>query len=193
MRYWTKEEQEYLENSWGDISIPKISKKLNRTIRAVQLKAYELGLGSFTEQGDYITFNQLLRVLGYQNSYKYLEKRLKKLDFPIKNKKITNQNIKVVHLNDFWKWAEKNKYSLNFAKFEKNSLGLEPDWVDERREEDRKKLKSKKRWTKEEDKLLICLTKTYKYTYDDLKKRLNRTEEAIKKRLYILKVPYRPI
>ncbi|MBU5487003.1 hypothetical protein KQI77_02340 [Clostridium sp. MSJ-8] len=196
MRHWTKEETEYLENNWGVISIPGIAKKLNRTINSIRLKANKMGLGNFVNQGDYVTFNQLISVIGYKGAYSYLEKRLRKLHFPIKTKKVVNQRIKIVYLDEFWEWSEKNKQSINFANFEKNSLGLEPAWVNEKREIDRKnssKLNHNRKWTKADDNLLITLTKSYKYTYEDLKNRLNRTENAIKRRLYTLKVPYRPV
>lgn len=193
---WTKDEINYLEDNWGIISIIGIAKKLNKTIDAVRCKAYRIGLRNFINNGDYITFNQLVNAIGYGGSYGYLGKRLSKLDFPIKYKKIISKKVKIVYLNDFWKWCEKHKSSLNFAKFEKNSLGLEPDWVDEKRKMDKKnpgKLIHNRKWTSEDDNLLISLTKSCKYTYKDLSKRLNRTENAIKRRLYDLKVPYRPI
>ncbi len=55
------------------------------------------------------------------------------------------------------------------------------------------KVNVKKRWTKEEDNLLIAKVKSNTYTYKMLSEDLSRTETAIKRRLMDLNVPYRPI
>ena len=41
-RKWTKEDVEYLTEKWGNVSIPSIAKKLNRSVNAVKIKAKEL-------------------------------------------------------------------------------------------------------------------------------------------------------
>ena len=194
MRCWSKEEIEYLENNWGIVSVPSIAKKLNRTIVAVNGKAYDIGLGGFIEQGDYITFYQLMTALGY-TSYQHIEEILRKLDFPFKTKKVIKRRFKVVYLDEFWKWCEKNKNNISFAKLEKNSLGIEPDWVDAKRKADsiNPTKTNRRKWTIEDEQILIQLTKSCKYTYKDLAERFNRTESAIKRKLYDLKVPYRPV
>lgn len=194
-KWWSKEEINYLENSWGVISILAISKKLNRTVRAVRAKAIKLNLGNYIDAGAYITFNQLTKALGHKNSYTWLLDRYTRYGCPIKNKKILNQSYKVIKIDDFWKWAEKNKDVVKFHKFEENALGKEPSWVKEKRIIDKNNLKiinNNRIWSREEDNLLISKVKSYKYTYSDLAKEFNRTEAAIKKRLLKLKVPYRP-
>ena len=56
MRLWTEEEVTYLRDNWGVTSIKTISRVLNRSERAISMKKYELNLGAFLENGDYITF-----------------------------------------------------------------------------------------------------------------------------------------
>ena len=41
---WTKEDVEYLTEKWGNVSIPSLAKKLNRSVNAVKLKAGRLNL-----------------------------------------------------------------------------------------------------------------------------------------------------
>ena len=193
---WSKEELEFLEDRWGGTSIPQISKALGRTVNAIKLKARKIGLGSFINCGEYVTFNKFIKAIGYSGSYSYLEKRLIKLDFPIKHKKAINMRYKIIYLKDFWKWAEQHKQDISFAKFEKGILGEEPLWVQEKRKADLSnpsKLNHKRKWTKSEDNLLIEKTKSCRYTYKDLARDFNRTENAIKRRLYDLAVPYRPV
>lgn len=195
-KLWTEDEINYLEEQWGTKSIKTIGVKLNRTVDAVKNKAYEIGLRSFLNQGEYITFHQLIKTMGYTGGYKHLEERLLKVNFPMKYKKVINRRYKIVYLKDFWRWVEKHKQDISFAKFEKGTLGEEPKWVDEKRKADLSnpsKLKHNRKWTKAEDSLLIAKTKSCRYTYKDLAKEFNRTEAAIKRRLYDLAVPYRPI
>ena len=195
-RSWSTEEVDYLEDKWGVTSITGIAKHLGRTINSVKCKATKLGLQRFIDQGEYVTFNQFTKAIGYGGSYSYLEKRLRKLDFPIKLKASVKMRYKVVYIEDFWKWMEKHKQDISFAKFEKNSLGLEPEWVDKKRKADSKnpsKLAHNRKWTKEEDNLLIERLKAYKYTYADLSEEFNRTEAAVKRRIYDLAISYRPV
>ena len=193
---WTDEELEFLEDKWGSTSIPQIAKSLNRTINSIRCKAQKIGLQRFMDQGEYVTFNKFIKAIGYSGSYSYLEQRLLKLDFPMKHKKSINMRYKVVYIKDFWKWAEKHKQSISFAKFEKGVIGEEPSWVEGKRKADLSnpsKVDHSRKWTKEQDNLLIEKTKSCRYTYKDLAKEFNRTECAIKRRLYDLAVPYRPV
>ena len=57
---WTAEEQEYLRENWGRVSIPGIAKKLGRTVEAVKIRASRLKLGAVLDAGDYVTLNQLI-------------------------------------------------------------------------------------------------------------------------------------
>ncbi len=195
-RSWTKEETEYLEDKWGMTSITGIAKNLNRSINSVKCKAFKIGLQRFIDQGEYVTFNQFTKAIGYGGSYSYLEKRLRKLDFPVKLKASVNMKYKIIYINDFWEWAEQHKQDISFAKFEKGMLGEEPELEDVKRKADSKnpsKLSHNRKWTNAEDNLLIERLKSYKYTYSDLSEEFKRTEAAIKRRIYDLAISYRPV
>ena len=68
-RTWTDEEVDYLEDKWGNISIPIIAKNLGRTVKAIKSKAYKIGLGRFIHQGNYVTYKQLITTIGYRGAY----------------------------------------------------------------------------------------------------------------------------
>lgn len=71
-RTWKPEEEDYLMEKWGQISVPAIAKKLNRTTNAVKVRAQRLGLGAVLMAGEYVTLNQLLlAVTGGRSSYGY--------------------------------------------------------------------------------------------------------------------------
>ena len=195
-RNWTKQEEEYLIENWGTLSVGTIAKNLNRSENAVVVRKCRLGLGSFLESGEYITWNQLHIALGIGTAdvYKMIS-WVRNRGFPIHTKRVNNNSFKVVYLDEWWVWAEKNRDFLDFSKFEENLLGKEPQWVKEKRrhEVEKKHKYITTPWTKTEDEKLLFLVAKQNYTYDDLSKILRRTNGAIQKRLCYLGVKDRPI
>lgn len=196
-RNWTKEEEEYLCEKWGTLSVQTIAKNLNRSENAIVVRKCRLGLGAFLESGEYISWNQLQIALGLGMSgsgYKMIS-WVQNRDFPLHTKRVNNNSFKVVYLEEWWNWAEKNKDLLDFSKFEENILGEEPQWVKDKRRHDIEKARKYilTPWTKTEDDKLIFLVSKQKYTYDELSKMLRRTNGAITRRLNDLGVKERPV
>lgn len=185
-RIWTSEEDEFLIEKWGNSSVKYISKKLKRSVKAVKIRAFRLDLGEFHSAGDLLMVKDLIIALGYS----YVEQVIDKFvmnDFPIKYIEYHKKRYRKVSIDEFWKWAEKNKDVVTFANFEKNSLGKEPSWVDEKRKIDKINLTSKRvYWTKTQERLLISKARTGKYTLMDLAQDFNRTEQAIRRKLFDL-------
>ncbi len=196
-RTWKSQELEYLEEHWGMISIPTIAKNLNRTVSAVKLKASRLGLGAVLMGGDYVTLNQLLlAVNGHTQSHGYkMTSWVKNRGLPIHTKRVEKCSFRVVYLDEFWKWAEKNRSFLNFSKMEPLSLGEEPEWVAEQRRKDHQAfaLRRKDPWTPGEDRRLLDLLKQQKYGYAEISHILRRSAGAIQRRCTDLGTPYRPV
>lgn len=194
-RNWTQAEKDYLMDNWGQVSIPHMAEKLNRSKNAI-IKAQRFGLGAFLDSGDYVTWHQLLLALGITGGNEYKNTSwVSNRDFPVKTRKVRNNSFKVVYLDDFWRWAERNKAFIDFSRFEENALGKEPDWVKSKRAGDIKIAKYFKTtpWTTQEDEHLMKLLRDYKYTYFDLSKKLNRTEGAIQRRINDLEIKERPL
>lgn len=193
---WKKEDDQYLINNWGTLSIHTLAQKLNRSEVAVRVRKDRLGLGAFLENGDYITWNQLSNAVFGSNTGAYRMKSwVKNRDFPLHTKRVENSSFRIVFLDEWWDWAEKNKDLLDFSKFEENILGMEPEWVKVKRKHDFEKSQKylKTPWTKIEDDKLKLLVSKQKYTYDDLSKILRRTNGAIQRRLCDLGIKDRPV
>ena len=60
-RTWKPEEEDYLMEKWGQISVPSIAKKLNRTTNAVKVRAQRLGLGAVLMLFGITNFQEILR------------------------------------------------------------------------------------------------------------------------------------
>jgi hypothetical protein len=189
---WTREEKQYLEDNWGTYSVKTLAKNLERSENSIVLMKNRLGLGRFLDNGEYVTYSQLLQAVygisGACNAY-----RLPKIGFPIRKKRVGNNSFKVVYLNDFWKWAEENKRLLDFSKMEENILGKEPEWVKRKRSIDYECRVNTSPWTITEDMKLKRMIGQYKHTYTDIACSLNRTEGAVKRRLTDLGIKGRPI
>lgn len=195
-RAWTEEEKEYLKGKWGETSISGAAKKLNRSVSAVKQKAYKMGLRDMRKCGNgYITLHQLALAFNNTNFTYKLISWVKQRGFPVKSKLIIKNRVRVVYIDKFWIWAEQHRDFIDFSKLEENILGVEPNWVKKQRSLDyAKNLKFKKTpWTKTEDAQLKYYLKQFKYTYDDLSKRLNRTCGAIQRRICDLGLKERPI
>lgn len=114
---------------------------------------------------------------------------------PVKTKKVNQCKFKIIYIEDFWKWAEKNRSFLDFSRLEPLALGAEPDWVKEQRKQDYKyvRLQNKEPWTKAEDDKLLNMLKMQKYTYADLERIFHRSSGAIQRRCLDLHTKYRPV
>ena len=195
-RNWTEAEKNYLAEHWGQFSVSSICKRLNRSKNGIIVMARRLKLGAYYDSGDYITLHQLLLTLGYTGGGGYKQKSwIENRDFPVHKKRNDKSSVKVVYLDEFWEWAEKNQAFLDFSKFEENALGFEADWVKKKRKRDLRNTQSYKKtpWTHQEDAVLKDLLKAYRFTYAEISKRLKRTEGAIQRRICDLGIKERPV
>lgn len=195
-RKWTKEDVEYLKEKWGTVSIPYIAQKLNRSVNAIKLKAGRLNLGPMLENGSYVTLNQVaIALTGRPFSSYYKKSWIENRGMPVHSKKVIKNTFKIVYLDEFWKWAEKNRSFLDFSKMEPLTLGKEPAWVNEQRKKDYKSnaLQRKDRWTPYEDDKLRYLLKQQKYGYAEVAEILYRSEGAIQRRCMDLGIRERPV
>ena len=193
---WSAEEKEYLSENWGRVSVAKISKHLNRSINAINVMKHKLGLGAFLEAGDYITLNQLMRAVVGTHCYSYqLKSWVKNRGLPVHIRRLNEKRVRVIYLDEFWGWAEKNRSFIDFSKMEPLSLGKEPEWVETQRAQDFRAfaLQRKDPWTPEEDSRLIALLKQHKYGYAELSDMLRRSAGAIQRRCTDLGVKERPL
>ena len=196
-RPWTTEEEEILRECWGTMTMAGICKKLDRSHNAIMVRVQHLGLPPYLESGEYITMHQLSLALGFGwSSDKYFQKSwVENRGFPVHNKRRGKAVVRVVYLEEFWPWAEKNRSFLDFSKMEPLALGEEPDWLVEQRRKDFKAfaIQRKDPWTADEDSHLKMLLKQHKYGYAELSEILRRSAGAIQRRCTDLGLKERPV
>ena len=195
-RKWTQEEDTYLHDNWGRVSIDGLCNHLGRSKNAIMVRVQRLGLPPFLESGDYISFNLLYKTLTGHNSNSYQQKSwIKDRGFPIHSKRRGKNTYRVVYLDEFWEWAEKNRSFLDFSRLEHLALGAEPPWVSEQRKNDAQSFYNQRKdpWTPDEDARLKLLLKQHKYGYKELSEILRRSAGAIQRRCTDLGLKERPV
>lgn len=201
-RNWTREEYAVLAEEWGQYSIPTIAKHLNRSEGAVKLKAGRMGLGAHIDNSDLIPFNVLIQELGLSkgrggSNYSWSLQKLKDAGLKIHTHRVSANTFRMVDIDEFWEFAEKNRHLFDFSRLEENALGAEPAWVKVKRAEDFKRTFMVKphnaKWTEAEDRELLRLLRAYRYTYPEIAARLCRSEGAIQRRVLDLGIKERPL
>lgn len=195
-RKWTAEEMDYLRENWGRVSVDGLCKHLERSRNAILTMKQKLGLGAYLDSGDYVTLNRLMIAVtgGSVDSYQkksWIENR----GMPIHRKKVLDKSVRIVYIEEFWEWAEKNRSFIDFSKMEPLALGKEPDWVPEQRKKDFAAfaIQRKDAWTPAEDSRLVLLLKQHKYGYAELSEMLHRSAGAIQRRCTDLGIKERPV
>jgi len=194
---WTREEEEQLAEEWGMYSADAIAKRLGRTRNAVVVRVARLGLGAHLENSAMISFNVLIKELGFLGGYEWQLQKLTEAGLKIHMQRVKDCSFRMVDIDEFWEFAENNKHLIDFSRLEENALGAEPDWVKAKRTEDFKRKCVVKphnaKWTEAEDKELLRLLRTYRYTYPEIADRLRRSEGAIQRRVNDLGIKERPL
>ena len=193
---WTAAELEYLEENWGKTTTDGIAFKLGRTYSAIINKARILGLGDPLTHMDGITISRLSKELG--THYRLIMNWVEKYGFPAKQKRLTKEKrFWYVKYEDFWEWADKNRQMIDFSRFDKYALGSEPEWANEKRMADfcKKRFVPKPHntpWSSADLNKLLTLVKDPNMTYPEMSRILQRTHGAIKRRLGMEGIKFRP-
>lgn len=133
--YWTKEEEELLEDLWYDHNMPYIKKKINRSTAAIKNKANELGLGGQFLHQDALRIDEIAEVFNINRHE--IETTWIILGLPYKTEKVSKYcSYKYVEIDDLFKFLEQNQFLYDGKDFEENILGVEPEWVKQKRKHD---------------------------------------------------------
>lgn len=178
-RKWTEEEEILLSDLWGTRSIETIAKTMKRTVFSLKVKAVRMGLGPMVRNNyDLITVSDmcdLLNVTRDRITITWINLGLK-----LKKKKLTNNMAYyVISWNDLMDFLENNQNEWDSRCVEKSVLGIEPEWLKEKRIRDT--LENPlwyRKWTEEEIKQAENLFKAGK-NYFEISEIINRSEWAV--------------
>ena len=191
-KVWTDEENEFLEQHAGKMTIPTLAKRIseefgnNRTASGVQARLKRLGITNLLQETGRMTMNELGTLIGAD--HKAIRRWIENgwLAY-VKRKVVFKRQYYLIKADNFWEFAEKHKDQVNFLRIEPNSIAPEPEWVEaERKKEyyDTPKRQSKL-WDKEQDELLISMKKAG-YSIKEISERLKRTVSSVHSRKKML-------
>lgn len=194
---WTQEEDNYLAEKVGVVSVPSIAKGLNRSINSIETRMTVKGLDSTKVESGRITAWELANTINVDSHTVY--RWIKQHELPyLKKITRTKRRFYLIDIEQFWEWAEQNQALINFSKIESKVLLPEPEWVEEARRRDLESipLKHTHQWTAKEESRLIGLVKM-DYSAEEIAAIFNRTEKAIKRKTSRLReqnsLPYKKI
>ena len=183
LRRWTKQEDEYLLKYYGSKSLENISRRLQRSIPALESRLNRLGVYGVRAYTGSITVYELASFLqiDVHTIYKWIQK--KKL--PHKITRAKTRKFVGIEVSAFWKWAEQNKKLLNFSKIPTNTLLPEPDWVRKQRKYDyyNRPKYEKKQWNEEEDARLWYMFYEEGRTQQEIGQLIGRSRYGVQRRL----------
>lgn len=145
---WTKQDEDKLREFWGSASIEIIAAKMNRTTGAIKSKAYKMKLGPMHDYAlDVLSLRNLEKLLKV-NRDKIVNK-WQSLGLNLQKRNVTNKTwyYYVTH-EDLLIFLKNNPSEWDSRNLEINILGIEQEWLIEKRKEDSTKSKQEyKPWT----------------------------------------------
>ena len=188
-RRWTKEDEEYLEDNWGCVSMATMTKMLGRSRNAIIQRGYiRLGLGSAAGNNDRITLAEFCRLSGISRD-RVNGSVFTATGFPCKKKWVLNRQMYMVDLEAALVWLEEHQELFDASKMSQELFATEPDWLIQKRRADREKkqavvgMANKKSWTTEE----ISTLKTrlqMGVSISELAQQFHVTEQQVKGAIY---------
>ena len=192
-RKWTKEEEEKLKEEWGNRKVELIAKEMQRTVFSLRVKAVRMKLGAMILNNTDVLLlsdiSELLNVTEDMVRNSWLKKGLKMIDVAVTK----NKSYKAVTIEDLMEFLRVNQEIWDSKNLERNILGLEPVWLQEKRKNDLDKTyKTYNFWTEEEKKEAIFWLKQgndYEFIAEKVKHSAGAVAEFLRKEGYIYLLP----
>ena len=178
-RNWTPEEEIKLKELWGTKSVEDIAKIMQRTCFSLKVKAVKMGLGPMIKNNyEVITISDICEILGVNREK--ISHTWVNLGLNLRKIKLTdNTSYYAVTWEDLINFLKNNQNEWDSRLLEKHMLGLEPDWLKEKRiRENSENPLWYRKWTEKEISIAESLFRAGK-NYADIAKTLNRSEYAV--------------
>lgn len=191
---WSDEEQEYLVEHWGSVPVPRLASRLHRTPAAIKSYAIRLGLTQQLGQGDMMSLEAVMNMLGIKN-----DRTLH--TWETQGLRITYCSIKqsvrmqrehdyhpscIIHMNDLLEFLKTHPNCYDSRKIDLYGLGVEYPWLREKRQQDAQRPPLARWWTEQERSRLAMMVHR-KMSPEAMARELNRSVSSIQSQIYFLK------
>lgn len=187
---WTQEELDYIREVWGDKTVPQIAKHLGRSITAVKVKTARLGYTGQKWSGEMMSARKVSELL-HIDVHTVCDFWIPKCGLKAKRRQlgVTKKTTTIIMFEDLLRWLETHQDLWNSWRVEMYALGMEYDWLKEKRKADADKpVRKAQKWTQQEDDRLIALFKRGGMTYAEIGAELGRPASGVEHRLQRLDV-----
>lgn len=172
-REWTEDEIKYLNGIWyRNRPIKNAARFLDRSVASVKKKAVSLGIYKSMD-----TFGVRTLAKFFNVDFRVVTRWIEKFDMPCEKKTYNGINHYDIDLEEFWKWAYKHRDIINWSKYNRGTLPLEPEWVLTEKN-NYKPGKSRSRWTQQEILMVRLLLRKGK-SYKEIASEMGRTYDSI--------------
>lgn len=181
---WTLEELDYIAEVWGEKTIPEIARHLGRSINAVKVKTNRLGYRGQKWSGEMMSARKVSELLGV-DVHAVCDYWIPKCGLKGKSKRIGESGrCTIIKFSDLLEWLEAHQDLWDSRRLELYGLGMEYDWLKEKRKVDALRPSRKfQKWTQEEDDRLRAMFKRGDMTYAQIGAVLNRSAASVGHRL----------
>ncbi len=181
---WTQKELDYIAEVWGEKTIPQIARHLGRSINAVKIKANRLGYAGQMKYGEMMTARKVSELLGV-DVHAVCDYWIPKCGLKGRKKRIGESGrCTIIKFADLLEWLEANQDKWDSRRVELYGLGMEYDWLKEKRKADALiPVRKAQKWTPEEDDRLRAMFRRGDMTYAEIGAVLGRSKTAVGHRL----------
>lgn len=187
---WTQEELDYIQEVWGEKTIPQIAKHLGRSINAVKVKTTRLGYTGQKWYGNMMSARKVSELLGV-DVHAVCDYWIPKCGLKGKSKRlgVSAKTTTIVMFEDLLLWLENHQDLWDSRRLELYALGMEYDWLVEKRRTDAlKPVRKAQKWTPQEDAHLVAMFRRGDMTYAEMGAELGRPASGVKHRIHRLDV-----
>lgn len=190
---WTSEEDDYLLESYGTITIQAIAKHLKRPARGCRQRYYKL-TGTYDSLVDLnLSTSFVADVLGVTKTT--INKWIREYDFPSlkfykqpSDSKTNKCRYNYIKGEDVWKWVRKNPNRVNFSQIKLGVILPEPEWLVEKVNEAKKNMRKRPvAWTQQERDYLLFAYFTLGYSTQEIADHLHRGVSGVCDKLYLIR------
>lgn len=181
---WSQADLDYLAAVWGEKTLPVIARHLHRSINAVKIKANRLGYNGQLKYGEMMSARKVSELLGV-DIHAVCDRWIPKYGLKGRSKRIGESgHCTVINFGDLLEWLEANQDKWDSRRIELFALGMEYDWLKEKRRADALlPARKAQKWTSEEDERLRVMFRQGKMTYAEIGAVLHRSEASVDHRL----------
>lgn len=187
---WSQKELDYIQEVWGDKTIPQIARHLGRSINAVKVKTVRLGYTGQKWSGEMMSARKVSELLGV-DVHAVCDLWIPKHGLKAKRRRLgqSKKTTTIIMFEDLLEWLEGHQDLWDSRRVEPYALGMEYDWLRQKRKVDAgKPIRKAQKWTAQEDARLIALYKKGDKTYAEIAQELGRPADGVERRLSRLDV-----